>query len=48
MMRLADGGRILLFNSNIFGPVKGYLPHHPGMIGKKGDQCEIKKSCYDE
>gem|GEM_PF-7024063 len=47
-MGLADGGRIVIFNSSILGSRQGLSRSHPGMIGKKGDQCEIKKSCYDE
>jgi hypothetical protein len=43
MMRLADGGRIVIFNSSILGSRQGLSPSHPGMIGKKGDQCDQKE-----
>jgi hypothetical protein len=46
MIIVADGGRILLFNSNISGPHQGYFPHHPVMIGEKGDQCDQKELLY--
>jgi len=42
-MGLADGGRIVLFNGGIFGSRQGLSPSHPGMIGKKGVQCDQKE-----
>lgn len=42
-MRLTDGGRIVIFNSSILGSRQGLSRPHPGMSGKKGDQCDQKE-----